>query len=77
MPDSSYDAVILLDILADDYSFFTLSLEWRARLEFTRCPACGTRGLFRRHGSYHKYHYLKRIQLLRVRSLEWVRRQLP
>ena len=31
------------------------------------CPACGQRGRFGHHGSYHKYHYRRRIGVVRVR----------
>jgi hypothetical protein len=67
MPDFSNNTVILLDIPIDDYSFFSLSLDWRAHLESMACPACAQIGQFARHGSYHKYHYHQRLQILRVR----------
>lgn len=67
MPDFSNNTVILLDIPVDDYSFFSLSLGWRAHLESVACPGCAQSGQFARHGSYHKYHYHQRIQILRVR----------
>ena len=31
------------------------------------CPACGQRGRFGHHGSYQKYHYHRRIGVVRVR----------
>lgn len=67
MPDFSNNTVILLDISVDDYSFFSLSLDWRAHLESVACPACSQTGQFARHGNYHKYHYQRSIQILRVR----------
>jgi hypothetical protein len=67
MPDFSNNTVILLDIPIDDYSFFSLSLDWRARLESMPCPGCAKTGQFARHGSYHKFHYHHSIQILRVR----------
>ncbi len=67
MPDSTTDTVILIDIPARDYSFIKLSGEWHARLSSVCCPACETRGQFKRHGCYHKYHYQNRIMILRLR----------
>jgi hypothetical protein len=67
MPDFSNNTVILLDISVDDYSFFSLSLDWRAHLEAIPCPGCAKRGRFAKHGSYHKYHYQHSIEILRVR----------
>ena len=40
---------------------------WQRPTPWLRCPACGTEGRLRRHGSYHKYYFLKRIRVVRVR----------
>jgi hypothetical protein len=67
MPDFSNNTVILLDIPIDDYNGFSLSLDWRTHLESIACPACAQTGQFARHGSYHKYHYGRSLEILRVR----------
>ena len=36
-------------------------------MQFIACPACAQTGQFARHGYYHKYHYQRSIQILRVR----------
>ena len=40
---------------------------WLRPAPSLRCPACGTEGRLDRHGSYHKYHFHKRIRIVRVR----------
>jgi len=41
--------------------------QWLSPAPSLRCPACGTEGQLHRHGSYHKYHFLERIRIVRVR----------
>ena len=61
------DTVILIDIRYDNYSFTVLKSGWEAELKETACPACGTVGVFSRHGWYTKYYFSERINILRVR----------
>jgi hypothetical protein len=41
--------------------------QWLRPAPSQRCPACGTEGRLHRHGSYYKYHFIKRIRIVRVR----------
>jgi hypothetical protein len=40
---------------------------WLRPVPSMRCPACGQEGWLHRHGSYHKYHFLHQITIVRVR----------
>ena len=62
-----HDTVILLDISSADYEFSELEDRWPRILRGIACPCCRTVGRYGRHGSYHKYHWRKRVLVLRVR----------
>lgn len=66
-PVSPPTAVILIDISVSAYSISVADKSWSAWTAHIPCPCCGSGGGFLRHGSYSKYHYRQRLQLLRLR----------
>ncbi len=46
-----------------------LVAEWPNLLKQMKCPRCRTEGRFGFHGTYEKYHFSRRISIIRVRCL--------
>lgn len=67
VPDPQTTTVLILDVSEESYNPAEVWGRWQRPTPSLRCPACGTEGRLRRHGSYHKYHFLKRIRIVRVR----------
>ncbi len=67
VPDPNINTVLILDSSEKGYNPAEVWGRWLRPAPSLRCPACGTEGQLRRHGSYHKYHFLKRIRIVRVR----------
>ena len=67
MPDPHNNTVLILGSSEKDYNPSELWGRWLSPAPSIRCPACKGEGCLQRHGSYHKYHFLKRIRIVRVR----------
>ncbi len=67
VPDPQTNTVLILDSSEKDYNPAQVWGRWLRPTPSQRCPACGTEGRLHRHGSYHKYYFLKRIRIVRVR----------
>ena len=66
-PDPHINTVLILDSSEKDYNPTEVWGRWLSPAPSIRCPACKGDGCLQRHGRYHKYHFLERIRIVRVR----------
>jgi len=64
-PAFQKDAIIILLIEKNVYSFTRIRDDFFILFCSTRCPACQFIGTLRRHAHYQKYYYRERIYILR------------
>lgn len=67
IPSPHNKTIILIDISEENYSFKELYHEIVNRVSNLSCPCCNQTGQFNRHGRYEKYHYTRRISIVRIR----------